>query len=299
MSRWFKRVTGGALVVAGAFVAWRAARAARAEMASFYPRRGPVARPQVLAELAQLRDVAFVSAGQTIRGWFIPSRNGAAVVLAHGSSGDRSHVAKEGRALANAGFGALMFDWPGHGESDGRVTYGTRERDALREAVGFVASQPGVDAGRIGALGISVGAPLIALEASGDLRVRAIVMVSPFCDSVEQTRAEYARWGQVAQWPALWVDRIFMSDGPLRIADSLRALGGRSLLVVAGEGDPTVPLSMSKEVYDTADAKKELLVLPTNAHADFDALAPGPYGERIVHFFQSALAEVVSPSGAL
>lgn len=295
MNRWFKRASGGAILLAGAFVALRAARAMRSEASSFYPRRGPVARPPALADLPQVRDVAFVSSGLTVRGWFIPSRNGAAVVLAHGSSGDRSHVAKEGRALANAGFGALMFDWPGHGESDGRVTYGTREREALREAVSFVASQPDVDSGRIGAFGVSVGAPLIALEASGDPRVRAIVLVSPFSDSVEQTRAEYARWGPIGQWPALLVDRVLMPDGPLRITGALRALGGRSLLVVAADGDPVVPLRMSEEVYETADAKKELLVLPSSAHADFDALAPGPYGERLVQFFHDALVAAVSP----
>ena len=29
------------------------------------------------------------------------------------------------------GFGVLVFDWPGHGESGGSVHYGAPERDAL------------------------------------------------------------------------------------------------------------------------------------------------------------------------
>ncbi|HXN30272.1 MAG TPA: hypothetical protein VN894_00360, partial [Polyangiaceae bacterium] len=107
MNACFGRAAAGVFSLLGAFVVFQAARAALAEAATFRPRRGPVARPPALVGLSALRDVSFGSSGATVRGWFVPSRNGAAVVLVHGSGGDRSHVAAEARLLANAGFGAL------------------------------------------------------------------------------------------------------------------------------------------------------------------------------------------------
>ncbi|HXN31045.1 MAG TPA: alpha/beta fold hydrolase, partial [Polyangiaceae bacterium] len=189
------------------------------------------------------------------------------------------------------------FDWPGHGESDGRVTYGSSEASAIRAAAQFVAAQPDVDRARIGALGVSAGAALLTMAAAEEGAIRALVLVSPFADSDAQTRAEFARWGPITQWPALWVDRTMMPEGPLRVLDAARSLGGRSLLVIAGDRDPIVPRQMSEEVYDAANARKALLILPSTGHANFDALAPGPYGDRIVGWFQKELAPTVSASG--
>jgi alpha-beta hydrolase superfamily lysophospholipase len=244
-----------------------------------------------------MRDVVFEASGATMRGWFVPSQNGAAVVLVHGSSSNRADVAREARVLANAGFGALLFDRPGHGESDGRVTYGSSERGAIRAAVQFVAAQPDVDPARIGALGISAGATILATAAAENAAIRTLALVSPFADSDAQTRSEFASWGIVTQWPAIWVDRALMPDGPLRALDAVRSLGGRSLLVIAGDHDPVVPRWMSEELYDAANARKTLLVLPSTGHANFNALEPGPYGEHIVRWFRDELAPGVSASG--
>lgn len=298
MRPWFRRAAGGALTLLGTLVVFHVGRAAMAEAATFRPRRGPVARPPDLADIFEMRDVAFNSGGATMRGWYVPSRNGAAVVLVHGSGGDRSHVAAEARALANAGFGALLFDWPGHGESGGRLTYGSSERGAIRAAVQFASVQPDVNPARIGAFGVSAGAALLATEAADDAAVRTLVLVSPFADSETQTRAEYARWGPVTQQVALWVDRALMPEGPLRALDALRALGGRSLLVIAGDHDPVVPRALSEEVYEAATARKSLLILPSSGHGDFDAREPGPYRDHLVSWFERELAPAVNASGS-
>jgi pimeloyl-ACP methyl ester carboxylesterase len=287
---WLKLAAGAAFVASGTLVGIQAIRAARVELASFRPRRGPVERPAVLAGLDRLGDVSFsTSTGVVIRGWYISSRNGAVVVLTHGSNSDRAQLATEARILADADFGALAFDWPGHGESDGRVTFGRGEEDALRAAVSFVASQPDVRLGGIGALGFSIGAALVAVTAAGDDRLRALALVSTFADSEELTGVQFARWGPITQWPALWVDRSFMTDGPLRPVDAVASLQGRPLMVIAGTDDTIVPAWMSERVYAAANARKEFLLIPGSGHGCFDALASGPYSERIVRFFKDAL----------
>jgi hypothetical protein len=65
-------------------------------------------------------DVSFeTSDGLTIRGWYAPSRNGAAIVLVHGSGSNRLGPRKHARLLAEHGYGVLLYDARGLGESDG------------------------------------------------------------------------------------------------------------------------------------------------------------------------------------
>ena len=65
-------------------------------------------------------DVSFeTDDGLTLRGWYAPSRNGAAVVLVHGLGGSRLGPRKHARLLAEHGYGVLLYDGRGRGESEG------------------------------------------------------------------------------------------------------------------------------------------------------------------------------------
>lgn len=284
-----------ALVCALAFallaVLWKGTRAAMSERTSFRPRRGPVARPDATDGLEGLRDATFRTPdGLVVRGSWVPSRNGAAVVLAHGSLADRTAVVDEARALGRAGFGALFFDWPGHGESDGEVTLGSREIAAMRAAVDFVTTQQGVDPARVGALGVSVGAGLISVSASKDPRLRALCLVGDFTDSDVLTRWQYRGWGPITALPAVWVDHEYMVDGPLRPIDAMRDLADRDVLLVAGADDRVVPPAMAEELFRALPgAHKELWIVPGAGHVDYEKATSGRYTGRVVRFFEGAL----------
>ena len=56
-------------------------------------------------------DVSFKTAdGLTLRGWYAPSRNGAAVVLVHGSGGSRLGPRRHARLLAEHGYGVPAYN---------------------------------------------------------------------------------------------------------------------------------------------------------------------------------------------
>ena len=103
-------------------------------------------------------DVSFrTSDGLELRGWYVPSKNGAAVIAFPGRSGPRAHT----RMLARHGYGVLLFDRRGEGESDGKsnlLGWGG-DKDILA-AIDFLKTRPDVDPGRIGGIGLSVGGEL-------------------------------------------------------------------------------------------------------------------------------------------
>jgi hypothetical protein len=68
------------------------------------------------------REVWFTATdGVELAGWYVPSTNGAAVILLHGAHSTRSAVLDHAAALAKHGYGVLLYDARGHGVTAGAV----------------------------------------------------------------------------------------------------------------------------------------------------------------------------------
>ena len=97
---------------------------------------------------APYEDVQFTTSdGFLLKGWYVPSKNRAAVISFPGRSGTRLQA----RMLARHGYGVLLFDRRGEGESEGdwNVFGWQGERD-LHAAVAFLQGRPDVDPERSG-----------------------------------------------------------------------------------------------------------------------------------------------------
>jgi pimeloyl-ACP methyl ester carboxylesterase len=114
--------------------------------------------------------------GATVRGWYVPSRNGAAVIALHGTGSNRLGVADHARMLGRHGYGVLALDLRGHGDSDGRSTsLPWKLDDDLDGAIAWLARRPDVEPRRIGALGVSLGGEVAIQAAARRRELRAIV----------------------------------------------------------------------------------------------------------------------------
>lgn len=267
----------------------RAALATWSELGAFRPRPHRVPLPADAARIG-LRDVAFATAeGTRLRGWYAPARNRAAVLLVHGSGGDRRQLLDEARVLAGAGYGVLLFDLPGHGESEGRITFGSAERAAVRAALDFLTRRPDVDPDRVGVYGFSLGGYTAVQVAARDRRVRAVAIAGVPTDLTEQTRYEYRRGGRAAQWGALLAHRLVgldvRTDRPPAVA---RLIAPRALFVAAGLADRTVPAAMAREIYAAAAGPKELWLIPGAGHGEYAVVEP-TYVRRLRAFFDRFL----------
>ena len=114
-------------------------------------------------------DVAFPTRdGLTLRGWYVPSTNGAAVILIHAFNDNRTGTLYHAALLADHGYGVLLYDTRSQGESEGDLyTWGWDAHQDVIAALDYVQHRSEVDSGRIGVLGLSAGAA-IALRAGAE-----------------------------------------------------------------------------------------------------------------------------------
>ncbi len=104
--------------------------------------------------------------GLDLAGWYVPSKNRAAIVVVHGGGGDRRGSRRHAAMLARHGYGVLLYDARGRGESEGSPNaQGWTWQADVSAALDFLSQRKDVDPGRIGGLGLSTGADVL-LEAS-------------------------------------------------------------------------------------------------------------------------------------
>jgi fermentation-respiration switch protein FrsA (DUF1100 family) len=277
------------VVAVGAIPALRAVRAYREESKAFASRRWAVHAPADSAALG-ISDVNFRSRdGHNISGWYIPSRHGAAVILCHGSQADRSSMLDDARELVRGGLGVLMFDWPGQGQSEGRVELGASERSALVGALDFLGGRKDVTSGRIGALGVSAGSYTVIAVAAADPRILAVVVAGAFGDADAQLRAEYSNAGRAAIWAARLADRMsgfdFRAPRPI---DVIGQIAPRPIVIVAGSADQTTPPALGQALFEAAREPKQFWLIEGARHTGYAAADPS-YRGRMRAFFDSAL----------
>jgi pimeloyl-ACP methyl ester carboxylesterase len=273
--------------------AWFTLPAQRERLMGMRPARAPVLRPTADPDFARLRDVAFrTDDGLLLRGWYAPSLNRAAVVLAHGYGSNRTQLLPEARVLLRAGYGVLVFDFRAQGESEGdHLSFGDLERRDVRAAIDFIAAQPDVDAGRLGALGFSAGSAPVALVSADDPRVRAVVLESTSTSIRDALRDWGGRLGWLRVAPALLLLRASGVDvAAIRTDRAVARLSPRALLLVHGDQEPAKLQARMRQLYDAAAQPKRLLVVRGAAHGKFlQAAGAAEYERELLSIFDGAL----------
>lgn len=241
----------------------------------------------------EYEDVYFTGGGGIdLEGWYIPSRNGAAVVLLHGLGGNRLAVAYHAETLARAGFGVLLFDLRAHGSSGGRhFVRGVEAVEDVLAAVAFVARRHDVQA-RIGVMGISVGGMLALQAAARTTAVRAVAADGAILGTIDDLPPPAGMLDRFWRYPLEryyqtaidWFSRSPRPPANLRV---LARIAGRPLLLIsAGRG---LEQRLTRHFYDAAARPKQIYELPHAAHATGWAAEPEEYGRVMLEFFGRAL----------
>lgn len=235
-------------------------------------------------------DVAVrTSDGLTLRGWYVPSRNGAAVLAFPGRQGPLPHA----RMLARHGYGVLLLDMRGNGASDGDSNpFGWGSGRDVRAAVDYLARRPDVRDGRIGGLGLSVGGELLLEEAASDSRLRAVVSEG----AGYRTLSEYLDMPHAGRWillpqtvTLLGALRVESQESPPTPLTKLvpRIAPRRTFLIEAGHGQGGEELNA---VYRRlAGSTSTHWLIPEAGHTGGLDARPAEYERRVTSFFDEAL----------
>lgn len=226
--------------------------------------------------------------GRTLRGMLhLPAalkRHIPGVVMFHGFTGDRmeSHwmFVKCSRALARAGIASLRFDFYGSGESEGEFREMSLRGELAdgRAAVTFLRGQTGIDAERVGLLGLSLGGAVAAALAPS-VRAKVVVLWSAVAHTARlRELIQQSAKGIPGKPGALEFDAREIS--PRLIEDVLKVEPTRHLarfkgptLIVHAEEDEAIPVSHARDFYQAAGADAKELATVAGADHSLSSIA--------------------------
>jgi uncharacterized protein len=216
-------------------------------------------------------------------------------VFVHGSGGSRLGPRKQARLLAAKGYGVLLYDARGRGESDGDPQgFDWTWQPDIDAAVDYLKARPDVRDGRVGGVGLSAGAEALIEAAGRRPDLRAVVAegagTRAYGDALDLP-------GSVVKWlqlPYTWT--MFAAAQALSGESRIRSVGdfvgdgkrGRVLLIAAGHG-----LGAEEELNPIwarrAGDRVQLWELPEGKHTAAIEEQPREYEGRVVGFFDRLL----------
>jgi pimeloyl-ACP methyl ester carboxylesterase len=253
------------------------------------------------------RTISFTSDGLALRGILhMPEGGGKhpGLVLCHGFGGSCRGAGHPelAKALEQAGYAVLRFDFRGCGESEGRRgdVIVDEEIADLSHAIDFLETQPHIGAARIGVIGASLGGSVAIEVAARDARVKRCVANGSVGIGERRYRAQYkddAAWRAflkrldeakrakttLNRFEIVYIpesDRAGLPPGAIMdftaaTAQSLldscpeRVVGKiapRPLLLIHPRGDRVVPYQESEALAKAAGKNAELHVIEGSAH---------------------------------
>jgi len=230
------------------------------------------------------------SDGLAIAASYVPAKNGAAVIAFPGRSGPAAHA----RMLVRHGYGVLLFDLRGDGESEGDPNgFGWDSDKDVMAAIAYLKRRPDVDPHRIGGLGLSVGGELLLQAAAENHDLSAVVSEGAGSRSIAE---ELERPGG-DKWLGSFPVAAMISAGTAVFSDSLppphlkdlvaQIAPGSVLLIYTTHGVDTEDLN--PQYYAAAGEPKAIWKIPEAGHTGGLEARPREYEQRVIAFFDHAL----------
>ncbi len=241
------------------------------------------------------------SDGLRLSGWLLQGDpDKPPIVLCHDLGSSKSALTHLAVTLRQAGFTVLLFDFRGHGDSDGgRSSLGLKEKRDVLGAVDYLGG-PGTLGRRIGAYGVGMGAYAAMLAAVDRAALKVLVLDGLYPDvSYPLLRGVYGDWDFGVRRLGFLPRAAFtvMSNDSARRSGAdqvLNGLLGRELLLLAPADDETLAAEM-KRMYEAIPLQREvegnLVLMPGTQGEGLYGKDLQPYQDRVQEFFVSRLRQ--------
>jgi dienelactone hydrolase len=230
------------------------------------------------------------SGDRTVSAWYVPSRNGAAVLVGHGSGGSRERVLDEIRLLARHGYGVLAFDLFGNGESSGHSNgLGDNAQPAVDAALAYLLSRPDVDPERIAAFGSSLGGEVLLEAAAREPRIKAVVSDGAARPDDAAEANGHTGLRRAMGWLMTKAPRVVAGERPApSLLDLVPRIAPRPVLLISAGADPD-ETPTNRAYAAAAGPTAEHYSIPEAGHTSGLAARPREYEARVTAFLESAL----------
>ncbi len=233
-----------------------------------------------------------------LEAYYIPSQNGASIIVLHGYKAYLYEVAHIASLLQKHGYGVILPIFRAHGKSDGElITFGKHEVKDVQAAYDYLLTRDDVDPEKIGLLGNSMGAVVGLLFAAEQPKIKAIVAHSPYSSLHDTANTSLKKFTGLSGFPYTQMITYFieqMADfdidavAPINIIDQIAP---RPVYFLIAGQDSFVSPKSGLALHDTAQQPKQLWVSPMLEHIEFNLRRPDDFEKRVNAFFEQYLLE--------
>jgi fermentation-respiration switch protein FrsA (DUF1100 family) len=249
-----------------------------------------------------IEDVAFQTTdGLTISGWFLPEAGSdSTVVICHGLGANKGNFGGFLSVFHGRGYNALIFDFRGHGGSDGHTcTFGLFEAADVRAAVGWLKRERPAQSRHVFGLGSSMGAMALVREAAEDPRIEGIVLDSCYVSAPLFAQQHLGRMPIVGSaLVELALASLSLHAGrslwDLDASAAIATVSPRPIFLIHGRDDVLIsPVNLSL-LYDLARPPKQQWLGP-GPHSNILTEDFEEYQERVIELFDRARGASCQP----
>ncbi|MGD9999384.1 MAG: alpha/beta hydrolase [Ilumatobacteraceae bacterium] len=221
--------------------------------------------------------------------WYVPSRNGAAVVLLAGAGSTRSDEVDRAAAVARHGYGVLLLDVRGHGGSGGEAMllgwYGERD---VRPAIDWLLDLTDIDDDRIGVVGMSMGGQQAVAAFGADHRIRAAVADGVVGRHTSELSASDPVDELMGRLMMIATAAMTSAPHPTPLRAAVQSAAPNRLLVIAGER-VGLERDFAQELAEASPQSVEVWVAPDSGHTEGFDRHPAEWEQRVVGFLDTNL----------
>jgi fermentation-respiration switch protein FrsA (DUF1100 family) len=202
--------------------------------------------------------------------------------------------------LARHGYGVLVFDRRGEGQSDGDPNaFGWGGDRDVKAAIDYLQTRSDVEPERIGGIGLSVGGEMMLEAAAEDHDLRAVVSegagARAYSDSVDELR--YVKdtdpvskllytANSAVRVGALSV--LANQEPPKSLKSLVARIAPRPVMLIAAPNSKHGE-ELNRDYYAAAQEPKTLWEIPESKHTGAIDARPRAYERRVTRFFDDAL----------
>ncbi|MCB9757346.1 MAG: alpha/beta fold hydrolase [Candidatus Omnitrophica bacterium] len=210
-----------------------------------------------------------------LNGWFVPAHSDKTVIIGHGAGANKSNFLGVVDFWHSLNFNVLIFDFRGHGQSQGHtISLGYRERWDIEAGLDYLINRADVNSRKIIGYGVSFGGGAMIHAAAEDARLQTIIIDSAYANMNSMALQTVEKVGFIPPVFVRTIAAIGLSMASLESGFDIRryspqwamAQVKQPVLLLHGKNDTMIPWQESEKLFAAANEPKAIHLFETQGH---------------------------------